>query len=91
MKLARYWLCLACLLHGAASGQSPVGLAIQTQSPGAAISADFSGLSFGTGDLAPYGAFISLTHQTRRWSLFSNDLEPKFCESDEVPIFKVST
>lgn len=46
-----------CLVLGVGSAlaQSPVGLAIQTQSPGSAIPADFSGLSFGTGDLQPYG------------------------------------
>ncbi|MDE3066024.1 MAG: hypothetical protein KGJ60_00590 [Verrucomicrobiota bacterium] len=47
MKLVPNLICAGCLLAGMASAQSPVTLTIDTRSPGRAIPADFTGLSFG--------------------------------------------
>ncbi|MGD0260614.1 MAG: glycosyl hydrolase family 79 C-terminal domain-containing protein [Verrucomicrobiota bacterium] len=64
----------ACLLAGTAVAQSPVTLTVDTQSPGYAIPADFSGLSFETMTLLPDstgGYWFSATN-TPLITLFQN-------------------
>jgi hypothetical protein len=48
MKLIPSLICFVCFSAGAGWAQSPVTLAVNTQSPGAAIPSDFLGLSFET-------------------------------------------
>jgi Glycosyl hydrolase family 79 C-terminal beta domain len=50
---ACHWICAGCLLTGTAMAQSPITLTIDVQSPGQAIPAGYSGLSFGTISLKP--------------------------------------
>ena len=67
-------LLFACLLAGTAVAQSPVTLTVDTQSPGYAIPADFSGLSFETMTLLPDstgGYWFSATN-TPLITLFQN-------------------
>jgi hypothetical protein len=66
MKLIPALLCAGCLLTGAAWAQSPVTVTIGSQAPGAAIPADFVGLSFGMKTMLPDKAgahFFSATNQ----------------------------
>ncbi len=53
MKLIPGLICAGAIWAGAALAQSPVALAVLATSPGIAIPADFSGLSFETSNLLP--------------------------------------
>ena len=59
MKLIPSLICFVCFSAGAGWAQSPVTLAVNTQSPGAAIPSDFLGLSFETADLEYNGGGVN--------------------------------
>ncbi len=59
MKRLLHLLCACWLLTSAVLAQSPVGIAVNTQSPGTVIPPDFLGLSFETGNLRYNGAGVS--------------------------------
>lgn len=59
MKLVLRLICACCLLAGTALAQSPVTIAINTQSPGSNIPPDFLGLSFETANLQYNGTGVN--------------------------------
>ncbi len=73
-RLLRRLAAAGCLLAGAALAQSPVTLTVDTQSPGYAIPADFSGLSFETKTLLPdsHGGHLFSGTNTPLITLFQN-------------------